>query len=460
MTISELSTEAALDSSGALLREVRASRRREAAEQVRQLRLAVDYAAFHSADSLGPSTSHEPGGEGAVPLAGKGTPEVAEFAVVEFAAALGLSSDGGRHLLAQALELAHRLPRVWARTLARDVPAWRARRIADHTMALSADGADWVDAQVAAVAGKVGAVVLERLVDEAILRFDPEKSAALALEALEERHATVTIDRILDGALSTARLDAVLDVADALELEGALQEIAADLAAAGDPDPLDVRRAKALGLLARGDVVRTGAADAATTTPTAMPRRRRDVVLHVHLSELALHSAGDGLAALKTATGHPLGLVTVEQVQGWCGADSARITVRPVLDTSATLASTGYQPSHRLRELVEAINPRCVFPHCTRPAEGLDLDHIIEHNRGGPTASDNLAPLCRRHHRSKTHAAWNYTRLAAGEYLWRSPRGYAFVTDAEGTRDMSDDLHHRSGAHPPRRVESSVEPAV
>lgn len=130
--------------------------------------------------------------------------------------------------------------------------------------------------------------------------------------------------------------------------------------------------------------------------------------------------------------------IAVEQVQDWCG-EGAHVTVKPVLDLNEPIRSSSYHPSERLRELVVALNPRCVFPHCGRAADNLDLDHIVEHNRGGPTSGDNLAPLCRRHHRAKTHTAWTYTRLAEGEYLWRSPHGYAFVTDADGTRDVSPD---------------------
>lgn len=189
------------------------------------------------------------------------------------------------------------------------------------------------------------------------------------------------------------------------------------------------------------------AANDEADSEAATSRRRRRLVLHVHLSELALHNAGDGLATLKTPAGHQLGVVTVEQVQGWCAADGAQVTVRPTLDTTVPIESAGYQPSRRLRDLVVSLNPRCVFPHCTRPADNLDLDHIIEHNRGGPTSSDNLAPLCRRHHRAKTHTSWTYTRLADGEYLWRSPHGYAFVTDPEGTRDVSLDSAGKA-SHP------------
>ena len=52
------------------------------------------------------------------------------------------------------------------------------------------------------------------------------------------------------------------------------------------------------------------------------------------------------------------------------------------------------------------------------------------------TASDNLAPLCRRHHRLKTHArGWTYLALDPGSYLWHSPHGYQFLVDHTGTHE-------------------------
>ena len=60
------------------------------------------------------------------PLAGDGTPGVAEYAVAEVAAALGLSHAAGLALVSEAVELRHRLPRLWA--LVRDgrLQAWKA----------------------------------------------------------------------------------------------------------------------------------------------------------------------------------------------------------------------------------------------------------------------------------------------------------------------------------------------
>jgi 5-methylcytosine-specific restriction endonuclease McrA len=436
-----------LESSGGLLAEFAASKAREAVEQVWQVELALEFCAFNSPDSIGSTGSSDstnstgsvgsrgsvatlPGTEGELALAGVGAPGVAEFAVVEFGAVAKMSTEAARVYLGRCLELGHRLPRVWAAARAGQVPAWRALRIAAHTPDLPLAGAAWVDEQVAPVAGRVGPGVLTRVVQEAVVRFDPETAAQAAIEALESRHATLTLDHTPATGLgdlgmagvATGRLEAVLELGDALDLDAALADLAADLATAGDTTPLDVRRARALGLLARGESV------------PEVETRRREVVLHVHLAEAALHRAGDGIATVSSHTGHPLGLVTVEQVQDWCATPGAHVSVRPVLDLAETIRSTGYAPSARLREQVTALNPTCVFPYCHRPATGLDLDHITPHAQGGATDSTNLAPLCRRHHRAKTHGGWRYHRLGPAEHLWTSPHQHQWVTDTDGTR--------------------------
>jgi hypothetical protein len=55
----------------------------------------------------------------------------------------------------------------------------------------------------------------------------------------------------------------------------------------------------------------------------------------------------------------------------------------------------------------------------------------------GPTCSCNIAVLCRRHHRLKTHTPWRYQVIEPGTQLWTSPHGYQFLVDATGTRDVT-----------------------
>ena len=112
--------------------------------------------------------------------------------------------------------------------------------------------------------------------------------------------------------------------------------------------------------------------------------------------------------------------------------------VRPVLDLARTDAVDQHDPPAWMRELVVLRDPTCVHPFCDRPARSCDLDHIepyVEMDDGGPpgqTRPDNLAPLCRRHHRAKTHDGWAYRRNPDGSYTWTSPAGHRLVADPHG----------------------------
>ena len=80
---------------------------------------------------------------------------------------------------------------------------------------------------------------------------------------------------------------------------------------------------------------------------------------------------------------------------------------------------------------------QCCFPFCGRPAERCDVDHVVPYARGGPTATSNLAALCRRHHRAKTFGGWTYRALAPGSYVWTSPTGRRYHRDHTGTRRLT-----------------------
>ena len=118
-----------------------------------------------------PAAGEYLGGGRWMPLAGEGTPWVAEFAVCELAAALGLSDPAARRLVGDALELAHRLPLTWARIQAGQLPAWRGRRLAELTRNLSADAAGWFDRQVAPFAHRLSEGRVRDLIEAARLRF-------------------------------------------------------------------------------------------------------------------------------------------------------------------------------------------------------------------------------------------------------------------------------------------------
>jgi hypothetical protein len=438
----------------AVLAAVRCEAAAANAAEARKLRLAVAWAAMHSVDSItDAATLHVDGyGDTGLAVAGPGAPLVAEFSVAEFAAAVAMTTDTGRTYLGEALELRHRLPRLWHRVLHGDLVAWKARRIARATIALSRDAASYVDAMVASVAHKIGPYQLDRLIEEAIARLMPDHAEARRRAAADGRRFDIhTRETTLSG---TAAVSGELDLADALDLDAALTAGAAHLKALGNQDDLDVRRATTLGKLARHQTLDLThqSQDAADGAPTPKRRARR-VVLYAHLSDEAIHHPALGdLGRLENTRS----LITAEQVRRWCGDPDTQVVVKPVIDLADHVHVGAYEVPDRLHEAAALRDHTCVFPYCTRPARGTDptqrdadCDHITPHGLDGPTCSCNLAPLCRRHHRLKTHGRWRYTPVEPGTYRWTSPHGYTYLRDHDGTLDLTPQRPASACTHPP-----------
>ena len=124
--------------------------------------------------------------------------------------------------------------------------------------------------------------------------------------------------------------------------------------------------------------------------------------------------------------------VSVEQVKDWCTQAGTKVVVRPVIDLNEDLSTDHYRPTPRQREQAILTNPACVFPRCTRPSRRLDLDHLQPWDDNGTTTSTNLAPLCRRHHRYKTHAGWTVERTGPTAFIWTTPHGITYDTRHTG----------------------------
>jgi hypothetical protein len=435
MSTTAATTNEALDSPSGVLVFARARCADADRAQADVLLAAVTWAEQHPPESIDlAATWVVGGGDTGLPLAGPGAPLVAEFCIAEFAVALGMSTDSGRRLIADAVELKYRLPRVWARVQAGDLASWKGRRIAQATLGLSREAVAFVDAQVAAFAHKIGAAQLDRLVEEATLRFMPDQALENAQKAADGRHLTFHHDQV--SFHGTTFVEGELDLADALDLDAVISHGAEQLKLCGATEPLDVRRSMAAGELARKQLVidLSGTTGGPAERPVTKPRQ---VVLYVHLSEQAITDASNGLD-LARVENHRRG-VTADQVRTWCANPDTAVVVKPVIDLDEHVGVDSYEVPDRLREHAELRHGYCAFPWCTRAARRCDCDHVIAYDQGGTTCSCNIAPLCRRHHRLKTHSTWTYTVLEPGSFLWSSPHGYQFLRDHHGTLDVSRD---------------------
>jgi hypothetical protein len=440
-----------------VLARAREARQVEDAAAAEVLVQAVAWARLHPAEPAESCTFvSERGEDTGITIAGPGAPTVSEFAVIEFATALGLSDAAGRHLVGQALELVHRLPRLWDRVTAGDLPPWRARRIAEETTVLSVEAAAYVDANVAPFAHRLGRAAVDRLVQEAIARFMPEYAEERRQRAADGRHFSVEHEQVsFDG---TSRIHGELDLADALELDAAVSRGADTLKALGSSESLDVRRAKAVGEIARTQL----ALDLDTTVPARAGRGRRprrDVTLYVHLSTDAVRGLhGVHLGRVENRGPH---LVTADAVREWLGVEGTTVTVQPVLDLDDNLSSTSHELPERMTEQANLRDQTCIFPHCSRPARsilevhGCDDEHCLPWDAGGLTSSANTAKVCRKHHRAKTHGGWTYRVIRPGTYEWVSPHGYRYLRDASGTIDLNP-----PAAAPPHPLDEWDDPDV
>ena len=273
---------------------------------------------MHEPTDLGEAASWWEAGQ-VLPLAGAGAPEVCEFAVAEFATALGLTTDSGRRLIGHALELAHRLPRLWELVQEGRVPVWRARRVAEATMTLSRAGAGFVDRQVAAVTGRVSVPQLDALILEAKIRCDgveredPENPHP---DVPDTRHVQVHTDQV--SFTGTCAVSGELDLADALHLDQALAAGAEQLRLAGSTESLDARRATALGEMSRTQLALSYDGD--PEGPTAGPQR--PVTLFLHLSEAALTGEAGGRVGRCENTRTP---IDADAIRAWCGHPDATV---------------------------------------------------------------------------------------------------------------------------------------
>ncbi|HEY3001241.1 MAG TPA: DUF222 domain-containing protein, partial [Kribbellaceae bacterium] len=200
--------------------------------ETRLLEVAAHWADLHPVvDAMDrPDNVILPGMEQTVVYGGDGCPEVAEFAPVEFGAALGLSSTAACGLIGDALALRHRLPKVWARVRAGAVQPWRARKIATATHRLSQAAAALVDARVAPIADTVTTYRLDRIVRAAVLDADPDQARADADAQATDRGVWVGRDD-LHGSKTVFIKAAAGDV---LRLDASTDRIADLLARLGD----------------------------------------------------------------------------------------------------------------------------------------------------------------------------------------------------------------------------------
>ncbi|MBL0749877.1 hypothetical protein [Nocardioides baculatus] len=408
-------------------------------------------------------------------LGGDGTPRVQDFCLGEIALARHAGVTATQHMLADVLDLEHRLPLTWAVTRRGDCEVWVARKVAKLSRHLPADKVRVVDTAVSRmIASEAPGRVLE-VAEAKVIEADP----ALHEERCEaeRRRRYLGLGRTDEYGLRT--LIARLEAGDAVAVDAIVHRVAEII------DPLhpdaspDELRALAFGWLARpaelftlllehtdsGKSRESEHDDEADPEPSldlnldldldldepepepepeddsparayAFPADLLDalrhidltplapkVVLHVHLHEAALHGA-DAVARVEGLG--PVTLTRLHEMLRGCV-----VKVQPVKDLSNRVRYTAYEHPESLRDQVHLVTGGDYWPYATSTSRNVDLDHPVPYQHTGhgdtgrepppgQTGPHNSGPLGRRHHRWKTHCD-----CASGHPLWVARRSGA-----------------------------------
>ncbi len=442
--------------------------------EVAELRLGAQWAILHGhpRDDRDPMVS--PGGDGA--------PDVREYAIPEYAMARETHPATTRALIADALDLIHRLPRVWAIVVAGECEPWVARKVAVLSRPLSVASVRVVDAAVSrAIAAHAPSTVIQ-IAQAKVIEADPETHAAERERSRHERYVSVSRSDEFGYRHVISRTTA----GDAAWIDGLVERVAEILAeqpdAADNPLRLshnhDELRSIAFGWLARPvdlikllldhtdlsgsrpvwapDHLEETIQHLSSLTPRQLSSLRPRATLFVHVTDVAL-ATRTGVARIEGVG--PISTPHLADVFG-----HADVTVTQVLDLSRRRRADAYEHPERLKDQVWNTTGGDIFPFSPRTAtrSGVDFDHVVPFNDTGPpgqTGTHNSAPLRRRHHRWKTHGGYRYHLVGHGRHLWQTPHGLCLLTDHRGTRRLTAEQSETMLAAPPG-VEIYFSPAM
>lgn len=453
MDLSDLDAAAVLSHADALV-----LRRRGL--EVEDLHLLLQWAALHGSDPQADARARgvpiPPGSDRLVRVGGSGTPRVQELCVAELAVSRRVHPAACRGQLADALDLVHRLPRVWRRVQALEAERWVACQVARKTRELTLTQVALVDAAVAEAIGSLAAGRVLALVEAKVIEAAQAEHAARREGELRRRY--VALGR--DTSFGLRHVIARVTTADAVWIDGMVERVAGILAPRfPEGTTRQALRSEAFGWLARPAellilLAQHGEAeDLQESRTTAVTeelverlgtldpgRFRSRAVVYVHLHEAAVAgtSHGPGVARVEG-----IGPVLLDQLSGLLGP--ARITLVPVVDLADRVSADAYEVPESIKDRVHLACPGDYFPYAARSGrQGLDLDHVTPYQSGGPpgqTGTHNLGPLRRGHHRVKTHAlGWSVRQLGPGEYVWRTPHHRFRLTDHRGTHWLPDEI--------------------
>lgn len=332
----------------------------------------------------------------------------------ELATALRLPERTMQALVAESEVITHQLPSTRAALEAGDISYRHAQKIVDHALSLPESARRIFEESVLPIAETQTVAKMDRQARAIRERLHPDSIERRRIAAVERR--CVTIEPARDGM---AYITAYLNNAVAVEIHERLTDIALASAGTTAAHPgegltLDQARADAFADLLINAVTADGVgsgvrASVAVTVPVL-------TLMGVSEEPGYLHGVG------------PIDADTARHLAG-TATSFTRILTHPETGAVLSVGRESYQVPADLRRFLALRDGTCRFPGCSQAAKRCDIDHTDDWAAGGHTSHDNLAHLCRGHHRLKHQTRWKVTHSGGGTLEWTSPTGFTYRTE-------------------------------
>ncbi len=341
----------------------------------------------------------------------------------ELAAALSLPERSVETLLARARILVDELPTTLSRLRTGRFSERHAVVIADESIGLSDDERVEFERRVLPHAERLRAALFERKARQIRELVHGANLAERHEEARSRREVIVEPGRDGMGWLS-----AYLPNPELMAIDNRLTAIARSLKVDGEERSLPQLKADAFTdtLLDEGRLLPPGASETELRAPVTHRGFRAEVSVTVPVLTLMGRSAAPGM--LEGAC--PVDADTAMAIAG-TATGFTRILTHPETGIVLSFGKDRYAVPPELKRYLRERDETCRFVGCGRRARFCDIDHTIPWAGSGQTAHDNLAHLCRGHHKTKD-AGWHVTqaRDGSGTVRWTSPLGRSYSTEA------------------------------
>lgn len=351
--------------------------------------------------------------------------------IAEVSIACNLSIMTAQSFTADCFDLATKHPFTLAALREGRVNITCARAVARETRLLADDAMQALADQV--IAEEVGDVVPSRmrnLIERRVIEVDPDAAARKAVTERADRHIAYS-----PGVAGTAYLNAYLPAEQAAACWHALDGHARTLRAAGD--------ARSISHLMCDTLVQR-----LTGTHSL-----NEVKVHLNLtmSDATLFGLDDRPGELVGCGPVPAPIARLIATTGntWV----KRLYTDPVDATLTTADTKRRRFDGALRDFIRARDQHCRGIHCAAPIR--DIDHIVEHSRGGATKAGNAQGMSKNCHTTREHPHMQLDFDAeTGVVAWMTPtkQTYRSLPPPAGGAGATTDMQRRYRTwmlHPP-----------